>query len=230
VIEYCGSLLFVSAHARENMPKVVRKSQVFRSFDEIYGTDTAGSITVENLQIESANRRHGSPYEPMPIRTFEKLIKNVKVRHRDYVFLDLGSGKGRTLLLASNYSFKKVIGVEYALDLHLAALKNIDQYRSHHQRCFSVESVHIDATEYVIPLDPTICFFFNPFNEEIMRTVLTKFKKSLDHHPRDVKFISYIPRHVHLFDELGFSRDQLLLQEATLRDIKESASDRVAVC
>jgi SAM-dependent methyltransferase len=210
------------------MAKVARKSRVFRSFDEIYGTDTAGSITVENLQIESANKRHGSPYEPMPIRTFKKLLKIVKVRHDDYVFLDIGSGKGRTLLLASNYSFKKVIGVEYALDLHLAALKNIDQYRSHRQRCFNVESVHIDAAEFEIPLEPTICFFFNPFDEKIMRTVLTKFKKSIERHPRDVRFISYIPRHVHLFDELGFSGDQLLLQEATLRDIKDSASDRAA--
>jgi SAM-dependent methyltransferase len=210
------------------MAKVARKSRVFRSFDEIYGTDTAGSITVENLQIESANKRHGSPYEPMPIRTFKKLLKIVKVRHDDYVFLDIGSGKGRTLLLASNYSFKKVIGVEYALDLHLAALKNIDQYRSHRQRCFNVESVHIDAAEFEIPLEPTICFFFNPFDEKIMRTVLTKFKKSIERHPRDVRFISYIPRHVHLFDELSFSGDQLLLQEATLRDIKDSASDRAA--
>jgi hypothetical protein len=111
----------------------------------------------------------------------------------------------------------------------MAALKNIDEYQSPRRRCFDVESVYIDAAEYVIPLDSTICFFFNPFGEKIMRTVLTKFRKSLDHHPRDVKFISYIPRHVHLFEELGFSRDQLLLQQATLRDIKESASDRISV-
>jgi tRNA G46 methylase TrmB len=115
----------VSANVCDNVPRVVRDSQVFRSFDELYGTDTAGSISVENLQIRSVNRKHGNPYEPMPTRTFEKLLKNVKVQHNDYVFLDLGSGKGRTLLLASNYPFKRVIGVEYALDLHMAALKNI---------------------------------------------------------------------------------------------------------
>ena len=211
------------------MRKSAKKYKIPRSFDEIYGTDTAGCITVENLQIESANRRYGHPYEPMPIRSFQKLLKTVKVRHDDYVFLDLGSGKGRTLLLASHYSFKKVIGVEYALDLHTVALKNIAQYRSHRRRCFNVESVHIDATKYAIPLEPTICFFFNPFNEKIMRTVLTKFRKSLDRYPRDVKFISYIPRNVHLFDELGFSRSQLLLQEATVHDFREAAVDRAAV-
>jgi SAM-dependent methyltransferase len=206
----------------------VRKYKTAHSFDEIHGTDTAGGIGVENLQIESANRKHGHPYEPMPMRSFERLLKSATVRHEDYVFLDFGSGKGRTLLLASHYPFKKIIGVEYALDLHTVALKNIAQYRSRHRRCFNIEAVHVDAAEYAVPLEPMICFLFNPFDEKIMRAVLTKFRKSLESSPRDVKFIYYIPRHAHLFDELGFSRTQLLPHEATSEDVLESAQDRTA--
>jgi SAM-dependent methyltransferase len=213
--------------ARLCMGELVRKYKAARSFDEIHGADTAGGITVENLQIESANRKHGHPYEPMPPRLFERLLKSAKVRHQDYVFVDFGSGKGRTLLLASHYPFKKVIGVEYALDLHTIALKNIAQYRSRDRRCFNIEAVHIDAAEYVVPLEPMICFFFNPFDEKIMKAVLTNFKKSLDGHPRDVKFIYYMPRHVHLFDELNFSRSQLTAREATSEDFQESAQDRI---
>jgi SAM-dependent methyltransferase len=207
----------------------VRKYKAARSFDEIHGTDTAGGITVENLQIASANRKHGHPYEPMPTRSFKRLLKSATVRHEDYVFLDYGSGKGRTLLLASHYSFKKIIGVEYALDLHTAALKNITRYRNRHRRCFNIEAVHVDAADYAVPLEPTICFLFNPFDEKIMRSVLTKFKKSLETHPRDVKFICYIPRHAHLFDELEFSGTQLLPHEATSEDFREAAQDRMAV-
>lgn len=209
------------------MGELVTKYKAARTFDEIHGTDTAGGITVENLQIESVNRKHGHPYEPMPMRSFERLLRSATVRHEDYVFLDFGSGKGRTLLLASHYPFKKVIGVEYALDLHTAALKNIARYRSRDRRCFNIEAVHIDAAEYVVPLEPTICFFFNPFDEKVMRAVLTRFKKSLDRHPRDVKFIYYIPRHAHLFDELEFSRSQLIPHEATLEDFQEAAQDRI---
>jgi SAM-dependent methyltransferase len=207
--------------------ELVRKHEAALSFDEIHRTDTAGGIAVENLQIESANRKHGHPYEPMPMRLFERLLKSAKVRHEDYVFVDFGSGKGRTLLLASHYPFKRVIGVEYALDLHTVALKNIALYRSRNRRCFDVEAVHADAAEYVVPLEPMICFFFNPFDEMIMRAVLTNFKKSLDHHPRDVRFIYYIPRHVRLFDELDFSRGQLTAREAAPEDFHESAQDRI---
>jgi len=205
--------------------ELVRRSKVSRTFDEIHGTNTAGRVTVENLQIESANREHGNPYDPVPASLFTRLLDNVKVRHEDYVFLDLGSGKGRALLLASNYPFKKVIGVEYSQPLHAVALNNIARYRSDHRRCFNVESVHIDATEYAIPLEPTICFFYNPFDETIMRAVLTNFRKSLERCPRDVKFIYHVPLHVHLFDELGFSRDQLLLHEPTVADVQEAMRD-----
>jgi len=205
--------------------ELVRRDKVSRSFDEIYGTNTARRIAVENLKIESANKDHGNPYDPVPVSLFTKLLENVKVRHEDYVFLDIGSGKGRTLLLASNYPFKKVIGVEYSQPLHAVALRNIAQYRSHHRRCFTVESVHIDATEYAIPLEPTICFLFNPFDETIMRAVLTNFRQSLECCPRDIKFIYYVPQYVHLFDELGFSRDQLLLHEPTVADVREAMRD-----
>ena len=205
--------------------ELVRRNKVSRTFDEIYGTNTAGRVAVENLQIDSPNSKHGNPYDPVPVSLFSKLIENVKVRHEDYVFLDLGSGKGRTLLLASNYPFRKIIGVEYSQPLHAVALQNIAQYRSDHRRCFNVELLHIDATEYEIPLEPTVCFFYNPFDETIMRAVLTNFRESLERRPRDIKFIYYVPQCVHLFDELGFSRDQLLLHQPTVTDVQEAMRD-----
>ena len=205
--------------------ELVRRNKVSRTFDEIYGTNTAGRVAVENLRIESPNSKHGNPYDPVPVSLFTKLLENVNVRHEDYIFLDLGSGKGRTLLLASNYPFRKIIGVEYSQPLHAVALQNIVQYHSDHRRCFNVESVHIDATEYEIPLEPTICFFYNPFDETIMRAVLAKFRESLERCPRDIKFIYYVPQCVHLFDELGFSRDQLLVHEPTVADVQEAMRD-----
>ena len=216
-----GHVLNMTVSRRE----LVRQDKVSRSFDEIYGTNTAGRAPVETLQIESANKEHGNPYDPVPVSVFTKLLDDIKVKHEDYVFLDLGSGKGRTLLLASNYRFKKIIGVEYSQPLHTVALENIAQYRSERRRCFNVELVHIDATEYAIPSEPTVCFLYNPFDENIMRAVLTKFRESLVRCPRDMRFIYYVPLHVHLFDELGFSRDQLLLHEPTVEDVQEAMRD-----
>ena len=46
----------------------------------------------------------------------------------DFTFIDLGSGKGRVLLMASDYPFKKIIGVEFMPELHRAAQENITGY------------------------------------------------------------------------------------------------------
>src|SRR6476646_1262783 len=48
----------------------------------------------------------------------------------DFTFIDLGCGKGRVLLMASDYPFQKIVGVEFMPDLVGAAQKNIAGYSS----------------------------------------------------------------------------------------------------
>src|SRR5579864_7137056 len=60
---------------------------------------------------------------------------------RDFTFIDLGSGKGRVLLMASDYPFKRIIGVEFMLELHRVAQKNIAGYSSDRQQCRQIETI-----------------------------------------------------------------------------------------
>jgi len=191
--------------------ELIRRYRLHRSFDRIHGTDTAGQTPLGDLSIASENRHHGIHYQPMPAKLFPKVIKRLPVRPEGYVFIDFGSGKGRALLLASSYPFKRVIGVEFASALHATALKNIARYRSAAQRCFRIEAICMDAADYEIPPEPAIYYFFNPFDDVIMRTVLTNIKMSLESSPRDAFFIYCNPIHAHLFDELGIKKDKIIL-------------------
>jgi hypothetical protein len=191
----------------------MRQYKLYGSLDRIYGVDTSGFIMPNDLSIASENRNHAVQYQPTPEKLFTKAIKSLPLRHQDYVFVDFGSGKGRVLLLASCYPFKKVIGVEFSPELHAIALRNIARYRNSKQRCFQINAVCMDAVDYPIPPEPAIFYFFNPFDGVIMRTVLTKIKESLESYPRDVIFIYFNPRHAHLFDELGFQKCRIILVE-----------------
>jgi hypothetical protein len=51
-------------------------------------------------------------------------MAELEVDHRRYVFLAYGSGKGKALLLASDYPFRRIIGVEYSEPLHRAAIRD----------------------------------------------------------------------------------------------------------
>jgi cyclopropane fatty-acyl-phospholipid synthase-like methyltransferase len=44
-------------------------------------------------------------------RSFRRVMRHIGVREQD-VFLDYGSGLGRVLLMAAQYPFRRVLGVE----------------------------------------------------------------------------------------------------------------------
>lgn len=136
-----------------------------------HGVDTAGEMPLEKLSIDSSSRLQGYPYGPMPMAIFNQIMKKLKIRYEDYVFIDLGSGKGRILLSASRYPFREVIGVEFARELHEAAEKNLQIYRRRHKgQRWRVE--HGDAAEFRFPDENIVLFLFNPFGEPVLRKVL----------------------------------------------------------
>jgi SAM-dependent methyltransferase len=120
---------------------------------------------------------------------------------RDFTFVDLGSGKGRTLLMASDYPFRRIIGVELLPSLHQIALENLRQYKSESQKCFALESICADATAFPLPADPLVIFLFNPFPESGMRQVVANLEQSLREHPRAVFVLYHNPLLEHTLTE-----------------------------
>jgi hypothetical protein len=141
-------------------------------FDLRYGTDTTGIIQLRDLTIHSPHLKNGTFYEATPTKLVHLALRALQIEYGKYLFLDFGSGKGRTLLLASHYPFAEVVGLEFAEALHRVAENNIAIYRDPRQRCKKIRSVCIDATEYSIPCTNIVAYFFNPFDESIFAQVL----------------------------------------------------------
>jgi SAM-dependent methyltransferase len=127
---------------------------------------------------------------------------------RDFTFVDLGSGKGRVLLMASGFPFKRIIGIEFMPDLHRIAQKNIARYSSVKQQCRQIETLCLDARDFQFPLDPLVVYLFNPFSESTFAQVLENLRRSIELVPRPI-YIAY------RFTEFG----NLLAQAAWLEKI-----------
>jgi hypothetical protein len=106
-----------------------------------------------------------------------------------YGFLDFGSGKGRVLLAASQFPFKSVLGVEFAIELHKTAENNIRQYRRAKVRCGALKSILADATAFELPSIPLVLYFFNPFSGPVLAAVIANIERSLAIHPRELRII-----------------------------------------
>ena len=121
---------------------------------------------------------------------------------RDFTFIDLGSGKGRTLLMASDYPFRRIIGVELLPSLHEIAQENLRKYKSESQKCFA-EAICADATAFSFPAEALVIFLFNPFPESGMRRVVANLRESLQKHPRPVFVLYHNPLLEHTLSENG---------------------------
>src|SRR5262249_10625718 len=117
----------------------------------------------------------------------------LKIDFSQFIFIDIGSGKGRTLLMASDYPFKKIIGVELLPELDRVAKENIAAYKSDTQRCLAIESVCSDARQFVFPAEPTVLYLFNPLPEAGLLELIGNLEISLKERPRDVYVIYHNP-------------------------------------
>ena len=167
------------------------------AFDREYGVETDGEIEdwtyLSDLEIPSSNWIHGNNYAPVWPEQFRTARATVPLRYEDYVFVDFGSGKGRALLLASEYPFRKIVGVEFSPELHAAAQRNISNYQSPRRKCAAVESVCADFLEFPLPLEPSVLFFFDPCDRTVLRRMTARLSQSLKAHPRELYLIYVAP-------------------------------------
>lgn len=164
-----------------------------RSFDKKYNVDTAGTEELEFLSAsDAALKEHGRRYEAVSPEMFAGMLAHLDIgRFEDFTFVDIGSGKGRALFLAAEYPFKKIIGVEFARELHETAEKNIATYSNPAQKCRALQSVCGDGATFPMPAGPVLCFINNPFGEPLMRKLADHLVADLMRSPRPF-FLAYL--------------------------------------
>jgi SAM-dependent methyltransferase len=148
-----------------------------------------------------------TPYQPIPPDEFREIMEALSVDFSSFTFIDAGSGKGRALLLASEYNFRRIIGIELVPELAKIARQNVDQLYSRGnsgENRPEIELVCGDARDFVFPNEPTVLFLFNPLPEPSLRELVRNLSASLELNPRSF-YVAYAnPVLEHVFDGLGF--------------------------
>jgi SAM-dependent methyltransferase len=151
-------------------------------FDWRHGLDTWGAVTLQNLDISGADQTHANHYEPTPLYVIEEVfdaLQQLGVCFQQFIFVDLGSGKGRTLLRAARLRFKKVVGVEISDGLHRIAVRNISKCDKSMTGLSPIECIREDAGQFKIPAGNTILYLYHPFDKHVLGKVLTNLRASL---------------------------------------------------
>lgn len=184
---------------------IIRTLQVIKSriedlhFDLRNGTDTVQPVAIEEAGITSANISLGQRYQPSGATAIIRILSEIDISSNDG-FIDYGCGKGRTLLLATHFPFRTIVGVEFSPMLAEIAIDNIRKYSARFPGRVEPNIYQSDASHFDLCDEATVIYFFHPFDEVIMSSVLNRIHESLKRCPRRLHILYYLPVHRSVFD------------------------------
>ena len=162
----------------------VKDGFTWHPFDLEFGVRTSGLIAGRNLKCGSRADRHNTAYFGVAPSVFHEMLalwrRSKPAGTIDqFTFVDIGAGMGRAVLLASEFPFRSVIGVELNPRLARIARKNVAHWKAAGLARAPVRVVCRDAVEFKIPPGPCVVFMFNPFGGPIMRRLLKTWSQTL---------------------------------------------------
>jgi SAM-dependent methyltransferase len=157
--------------------------------DRRLGIETSEPVDLRTLGIDMENRVE---YTPSSWLTLRRALREIDLGPQDS-FLDLGSGKGRVVLQAARWPFRRVIGVEISAQLNAVAHANLEASRSR-LRCHDVELVQADLLDYRVPDDVTVVYAYNPVSGPVFDAAMKALIESYDRSPRRIRLLYRYPR------------------------------------
>ncbi|MFD0987654.1 class I SAM-dependent methyltransferase [Methyloligella solikamskensis] len=154
-----------------------------RDFDKLLFRKTSKPAKLKTLTVHG-RRTEGRDYRPTPALVFEWAMSALRDDLSHYRFVDYGAGRGRVLMMAAQYPFKSIRGMEFAEELFEDARLNIAQFPRPRMRCRDVACELVDATA-IAPADGTVVhYFFAPFSRKAFAEILNGIAASLRESPR----------------------------------------------
>ncbi|MBR0995469.1 class I SAM-dependent methyltransferase [Bradyrhizobium japonicum] len=173
-------------------------------FDRRFGTDTGG---VQNLAdqggIVGDNAKHGLAHIATEPAQFSQIMQTLDLPLSEFNFIDLGCGKGRALILAAQFPFKAIIGVDFVPSFVEAARKNVSVAANQGLRG-DVQVVVGDAAQFVLPPGAALVYLYNPFDSHVVRKVALHLRSTYESERRPIFIVYSNPIHIHEFRSCGW--------------------------
>lgn len=172
-------------------------------FDLRNGTRTFLPQELDLTQAPERVRADAVQYQAASSRLVRRLLNLVPRESRGALFVDMGCGKGRVLLLAAQSGFRTLIGLEMEPGLAAACEQNLSRsgirLRGVDSRCEIC-----DAAMFEFPKGPIVAFLYNPFRGETLRRVVANLGRRARVDPETVWVIYVNPCELIAFESEGF--------------------------
>jgi SAM-dependent methyltransferase len=163
-------------------------------FDAAHGTDTAAVLAGRELGPVVTRGGHlVVHYETTSEAAIRLPLDSLGVDLSRFTFVDLGCGKGKPLLVAATYPFRRLVGVDISPACVAVARRNVARYGPEPVDPARIEIVLGDAQDLVFPPEPLVVYLFNPFPGAVLERVVARLEASLRERPRPCALIYVNP-------------------------------------
>ena len=185
-------------------------AQPVHPFDKLHGTDTSGLLPGTRIAA-------GTGFAPEDLTAYYGVAPSIlhgvidlwlrechpQQSIEQTVFLDVGAGKGRAMLLASQYPFLRVEGVELNAELATIADANLSLWaKDTEANALAPIVLHqADATRHALPPEPVLAYLFHPFEATLLHRFLRHVQRSVKQHPRPFDLVYVNAEHDSLLDK-----------------------------
>ena len=182
-------------------------------FDKRHGLDTSGYVSKRDLVTGHPHDAYLTGYSAVAPSVFRQMcgrwIDTLAARGRvpAFSFVDVGAGKGRALLLASELPFRKVIGVELSNQLAQIAAQNIAKWKQERAARTAIRIVHQDILDFRWPRTPLLVYLYNPFEREMIEELIERLRWAAKAGSRCVDILYLNPVYGYLLTRSGAFRE-----------------------
>ena len=148
---------------RAGLARLVDPKYTRDDFDRVHGVDTA-TLPLTDSGMPPDWMPEAVRYEPANVGVLRHLFDSLPFRHEEYQLVDVGCGKGRTLLVGAKYPFRAITGVELSPVCVQIANDNVSRFVRHHEvKCTMVDIRCENAVDFTVPAGNLLVTLYNPF-------------------------------------------------------------------
>ena len=198
---------FFSSLRKRGVWRTLRMTIFEIYYEYKFSADTSYIIPSQQLDGADDAKSHATDYFPSSYLVLHEAFSWLGETCHNAVLVDYGSGMGRTIMYTSTLPLKRLVGVELSKELCAKAAANLDRlYRKSKRTTPPWSIINADARFFDIPDDANLFYFFNPFDEVIMRQVVDRICMSARKVPRKCIIIYANPLHESELTSQGFRK------------------------
>jgi SAM-dependent methyltransferase len=147
-------------------------------FDRAHKVDTSGFLPADKIDADPKMKDLIVPYSASQasiIRRSLAALGDVS----EYTFVDFGCGKGRATLVATEFPFQQIAGVELSSDLAAVAHRNAASFAKRFPDRAPINIYAQNILDYELPKGKLVIYMYHSFGRPILAEILKRVERSL---------------------------------------------------